>query len=195
MMQVHEFFADINWDAMMRKEILPDYQPEVKNTDQGALFDAEFTREKVLTCFECSYLSVGGCYEYRCKIRSYKRQLLCSAIKRPLKTSHSNRTVLLTSDHGRLAPAEFYVNLLVIITLNSSFLSIFFLLIRMAVCSFYCGTVQYFIFRSSLCRLITAFLFNIMVFLKNMLHTYWIYKFKRTVIKTKKIFIIAYFLV
>ncbi len=47
--KTHPFFADIDWDAMMRKEVLPEYQPEVK-TDQAALFDQEFTREKVHDC-------------------------------------------------------------------------------------------------------------------------------------------------
>jgi serum/glucocorticoid-regulated kinase 2 len=47
----HPLFADMDWDAMMRKEVLPDYQPEVKSQDQAALFDTEFTREKVQDTF------------------------------------------------------------------------------------------------------------------------------------------------
>lgn len=48
--KAHALFSDVDWDAMMRKEILPEYQPEVKS-DQAALFDSEFTREKVQDTF------------------------------------------------------------------------------------------------------------------------------------------------
>jgi len=46
----HPFFDDIDFDRLYNKQVVPDYQPEVKK-DQTALFDTEFTSEKVQDTF------------------------------------------------------------------------------------------------------------------------------------------------
>lgn len=43
----HPFFDDIDWDKMYAKQVIADYQPEVK-ADKSALFESEFTAEPVV---------------------------------------------------------------------------------------------------------------------------------------------------
>lgn len=44
--KAHPFYADINWDSMMAKEVMPGYTPEIK-ADLDGNFDPEFTKEEV----------------------------------------------------------------------------------------------------------------------------------------------------
>jgi len=44
----HQFFKDISWEKMLRKEIDPPYKPKVKGNDDTANFDETFTKEPVV---------------------------------------------------------------------------------------------------------------------------------------------------
>jgi serum/glucocorticoid-regulated kinase 2 len=44
----HAFFADIDWNAMMAKEIEVAYKPKVRGADDSSNFDATFTSEPVV---------------------------------------------------------------------------------------------------------------------------------------------------
>ncbi|XP_026318849.1 ribosomal protein S6 kinase 2 beta isoform X2 [Hyposmocoma kahamanoa] len=39
----HEFFASIEWDALLRKEVVPPFRPAVSRADDAFYFDSEFT--------------------------------------------------------------------------------------------------------------------------------------------------------
>ncbi|XP_059057397.1 ribosomal protein S6 kinase 2 beta [Achroia grisella] len=39
----HEFFANIEWDALLRKEVVPPFRPAVSRADDAFYFDSEFT--------------------------------------------------------------------------------------------------------------------------------------------------------
>ncbi|XP_045449590.1 ribosomal protein S6 kinase 2 beta [Melitaea cinxia] len=39
----HEFFASIDWDALLRKEVIPPFRPAVSRADDAFYFDSEFT--------------------------------------------------------------------------------------------------------------------------------------------------------
>lgn len=39
----HEFFANIDWDALYRKEVVPPFRPAVSRADDAFYFDSEFT--------------------------------------------------------------------------------------------------------------------------------------------------------
>ncbi|PZC84106.1 hypothetical protein B5X24_HaOG205828 [Helicoverpa armigera] len=39
----HEFFANIEWDALYRKEVVPPFRPAVSRADDAFYFDSEFT--------------------------------------------------------------------------------------------------------------------------------------------------------
>ncbi|XP_053604278.1 ribosomal protein S6 kinase 2 beta [Plodia interpunctella] len=39
----HEFFANIDWDALLRKEVIPPFRPAVSRADDAFYFDSEFT--------------------------------------------------------------------------------------------------------------------------------------------------------
>jgi serum/glucocorticoid-regulated kinase 2 len=44
----HAFFKDLDFDALMRREIRPEFQPTVKSATDTSNFDAEFTDEQVV---------------------------------------------------------------------------------------------------------------------------------------------------
>ncbi|CAK1585511.1 unnamed protein product [Parnassius mnemosyne] len=39
----HEFFASIDWDALLKKEVVPPFRPAVSRADDAFYFDSEFT--------------------------------------------------------------------------------------------------------------------------------------------------------
>ncbi|GBP89113.1 Ribosomal protein S6 kinase alpha-3 [Eumeta japonica] len=39
----HEFFANIDWDALLKKEVIPPFRPAVSRADDAFYFDSEFT--------------------------------------------------------------------------------------------------------------------------------------------------------
>ncbi|XP_049872430.1 ribosomal protein S6 kinase 2 beta isoform X2 [Pectinophora gossypiella] len=39
----HEFFASIDWDALLKKEVIPPFRPAVSRADDAFYFDSEFT--------------------------------------------------------------------------------------------------------------------------------------------------------
>lgn len=39
----HIFFATIDWDALLRKEVRPPFKPAVSREDDAFYFDSEFT--------------------------------------------------------------------------------------------------------------------------------------------------------
>ncbi|XP_068633832.1 ribosomal protein S6 kinase 2 beta [Battus philenor] len=39
----HEFFASIEWDALLKKEVIPPFRPAVSRADDAFYFDSEFT--------------------------------------------------------------------------------------------------------------------------------------------------------
>ncbi|XP_028178689.1 ribosomal protein S6 kinase 2 beta [Ostrinia nubilalis] len=39
----HEFFANIDWDALLKKEVVPPFRPAVSRADDAFYFDSEFT--------------------------------------------------------------------------------------------------------------------------------------------------------
>lgn len=41
----HAFFATINWDELMRREIAPPFKPAVRGQDEAFYFDTEFTKK------------------------------------------------------------------------------------------------------------------------------------------------------
>lgn len=46
--KTHAFFATLNWDKLMKKEIDPPYKPKVKAVDDTSNFDDTFTKEPVV---------------------------------------------------------------------------------------------------------------------------------------------------
>lgn len=42
----HIWFADIDWDKLVRKEIDPPFKPKVKNVEDTSQIDPTFTRER-----------------------------------------------------------------------------------------------------------------------------------------------------
>lgn len=46
----HAFFADIDWDRMYAKQIVPDYRPDI-SADQAMNFDDEFKNEQVVDTY------------------------------------------------------------------------------------------------------------------------------------------------
>lgn len=42
-MKSHEFFATIDWDALLQKKIKPPFKPAVFGPDEAYYFDSEFT--------------------------------------------------------------------------------------------------------------------------------------------------------
>lgn len=41
--KAHSFFATIDWDKLLRKEIQPPFKPAVSRADDAFYFDKEFT--------------------------------------------------------------------------------------------------------------------------------------------------------
>jgi serum/glucocorticoid-regulated kinase 2 len=56
----HAFFADVDWDAMFRKEILPDFTPDVQQSDPSALFENVFTDERPVETLEVANTLVNN---------------------------------------------------------------------------------------------------------------------------------------
>lgn len=63
----HSFFATIDWDKLMRKEIQPPFKPAVSRADDAFYFDKEFTSKTpkgkrihsmvIIVCATCFIMS------------------------------------------------------------------------------------------------------------------------------------------
>lgn len=54
----HPWFADIQWDKLIKKEIEPPFKPKVRSTDDTSQIDPQFTRERAIdSVAETSVLS------------------------------------------------------------------------------------------------------------------------------------------
>lgn len=54
----HPWFADVQWDKLIRKEIEPPFKPKVRSTDDTSQIDPQFTRERAIdSVAETSVLS------------------------------------------------------------------------------------------------------------------------------------------
>lgn len=54
----HPWFADIQWDKLIKKEIEPPFKPKVRNVEDTSQIDPQFTRERAIdSVAETSVLS------------------------------------------------------------------------------------------------------------------------------------------
>lgn len=62
--KAHSFFATIDWDKLLKKEIQPPFKPAVSRADDAFYFDKEFTSKtprgvlNPLNCWLCITLTV-----------------------------------------------------------------------------------------------------------------------------------------